>query len=78
MPIYEYHCPKCGDDFQLFVRGETVIACPACANRKVERRMSLPARPAGGSGSTVDFSSVGSPKLGGGGGGCGGGGCGCH
>lgn len=74
MPIYEYHCPKCSRDFQLFVRGDTEIACPGCANRKVERLMSLPARPAGGSGG-VDFSSFTPPK---GGGGCGSGGCGCH
>ena len=76
MPIYEYHCPSCGKDFELFVRGEKRLACPGCDNQQIERRMSLPARPAGGSGSSMDFSSLGPPKTGGGG--CGGGGCGCH
>ena len=77
MPIYEYHCAKCASDFQLFVRGETVIACPACESRKVERVMSLPARPAGNGGGGPNRSNLG-PPSGGQGGGCGGGGCGCH
>ncbi|MDZ4865207.1 MAG: zinc ribbon domain-containing protein, partial [Gemmatimonadota bacterium] len=50
MPIYEYHCAKCASDFELLVRGETVIACPDCESRKVERLMSRPARPTGGNG----------------------------
>lgn len=73
MPIYEYVCLKCESGFELFVRGETRIACPKCNGTRVERTMSLPARPGGGN-SSPDFSPVGPPK----GGGCGGGGCGCH
>jgi len=73
MPIYEYICLGCESGFELLVRGETRIACPKCQSSKVERTMSLPARP-GGASSTPDFSSIGPPK----GGGCGGGGCGCH
>jgi putative FmdB family regulatory protein len=73
MPIYEYHCPKCGTDFELLVRGETVIACPDCESRKVERRMSAPAR-SGGAQGAPDYSRLGPPS----GGGCGSGGCGCH
>jgi putative FmdB family regulatory protein len=72
MPIYEYHCPSCGKNFELLVRGETRPACPGCDNHRLERLMSLPARP-GGSGADPDFSSLGPPK-----GGCGSGGCGCH
>jgi len=73
MPIYEYHCAACGRDFELLVRRETLVTCPKCAGRKVERLMSLPARTAGGS-PTTDFSKLGPPS----GGGCHGGGCGCH
>jgi putative FmdB family regulatory protein len=75
MPIYEYHCPSCGKDFELFVRGETKLACTSCNSRQIERRMSLPARPAGSSGASADYSKLGPPKSGGG---CTGGGCGCH
>ena len=76
MPIYEYHCPACGKDFELLVRGETHLACPGCDSRKIERRMSVTARRVGGTGSALDLSNLGPPK--GSGGGCGGGGCGCH
>lgn len=74
MPIYEYACTRCGHGFETLVRGDTKVACPACESAKVERRMSVTARPAGGGGPS-DFSKLGPP---GGGGGCGGGGCGCH
>ena len=75
MPIYEYHCASCGQEFETLVRANTKVACPSCESAKVERRMSLPARPAGG-GNSPDFSRLGPP--GGGAGGCGSGGCGCH
>lgn len=72
MPIYEYACTKCGKEFETLVRGDTRVACPACESAKVERRMSVTARPNGGGGSP-DFSRLGPPA-----GGCGSGGCGCH
>lgn len=71
MPIYEFVCTKCDKAFETLVRGDTKVVCPACESAKVERRMSVTARP-NGSGSP-DFSRMGPP-----GGGCGGGGCGCH
>ncbi|HSB53091.1 MAG TPA: zinc ribbon domain-containing protein [Gemmatimonadales bacterium] len=74
MPIYEYACTKCGKEFETLVRGDTRVACPACESAKVERKMSITARP-NGVGGSPDFSRLGPP---GGGGGCGGGGCGCH
>jgi len=41
MPIYEYHCNKCNEDFEkiIFSKSEE-IACPKCNNKKVERLMS--------------------------------------
>ncbi len=72
MPIYEYHCPSCGKDFETLVRGDTMVSCPACESARVERRMSVTARPGGGP--AADFSRLGPPS----GGGCGSGGCGCH
>jgi len=74
MPIYEYHCPECGADFERLVRGQASVACPTCQSDSVERRFSVPAPPqgrAGGRGLPV-------AKPSGGGGGCGGGSCGCH
>ena len=35
MPIYEYHCKDCGDDFERFIRSmfsKETITCPECGN----------------------------------------------
>ena len=72
MPIYDYHCPSCGTDFELLVRNGTKVACPKCADRKVERMMSVPAR-YGAGGKAADFSKLGPPA-----GGCCGGSCHSH
>jgi putative FmdB family regulatory protein len=73
MPIYEYRCSACDLDFELLVRGEVRPECPFCRGVKLERLLSLPARPAGGN-APADYSKLGPPS----GGCCGGGGCGCH
>jgi putative FmdB family regulatory protein len=43
MPIYDYHCPACGQDFELLVRSSTTPACPHCASTELERQVSLTA-----------------------------------
>jgi putative FmdB family regulatory protein len=74
MPIYEFHCEKCGKDSELLVRSSDWknSECPHCGAKKLSKKFSTFA--ATGSG--------GAPTPGGmsGGGGhcCGGGGCGCH
>ncbi|MBI4609780.1 MAG: zinc ribbon domain-containing protein [Candidatus Rokubacteria bacterium] len=40
MPIYEYHCPRCGADFEKLVSAQTSVACPTCASPEVTRTMS--------------------------------------
>lgn len=40
MPIYEYRCKSCGHPFELLVRADTVVACPHCASRKVDKQFS--------------------------------------
>ena len=72
MPIFNYHCPSCGTDFERLVRNRTTVSCPRCSERKVERRISLPARPAT-AGKPADFSKLGPPP-----GGCCGGSCHSH
>jgi putative FmdB family regulatory protein len=39
MPIYEYHCGKCEDDFEVLVFGKDEVVCPTCGGC-VERLMS--------------------------------------
>lgn len=73
MPIYNYRCTACGTEFERLVRSETRVSCPECNGRRLERLMSLTARPAG-AGKPADYSRLGPPP----GGGCCGGACHSH
>ena len=42
IPIYEYTCQDCGNDFELLVRGSDTPACPGCESTALERQFSLP------------------------------------
>lgn len=47
MPLYEYHCRKCGQDFELMRRVAQMDAaakCPHCASRATRRKLSVFAR----------------------------------
>lgn len=42
MPIYEYICCKCDEEFeQLVFDREARIECPACGSKKVNKCMSV-------------------------------------
>lgn len=43
MPIYEYSCRACGQEFEALVRGSKQPACPACQSEELDRRFSMPA-----------------------------------
>jgi putative FmdB family regulatory protein len=43
MPIYEYTCDDCGQEFELLIRGSEKPACPACTGGHLTRAMSVPA-----------------------------------
>ncbi len=40
MPIYEYNCEKCGDDFELLVFRNDEPECPKCGNKELRKKMS--------------------------------------
>jgi len=41
MPIYEYRCSKCANEFELLVlRASPVPACPSCESQDIERLLS--------------------------------------
>lgn len=41
MPIYEYHCVKCGKDFEEIVGAHTPApSCPFCHSGKTEKLLS--------------------------------------
>jgi len=41
MPIFEYECKKCHGSFELLMRSDTRVACPACDSDRVMRKLSL-------------------------------------
>jgi putative FmdB family regulatory protein len=46
MPLYEFVCKKCDHTFEeLVLRESEVVACPECESRKLERLLSVPAKP---------------------------------
>ncbi len=68
MPIYEYHCVRCGTEFEKLVLPSTVVVCPTCQGQDLTRQVSMFGLKAG-----LNLPS----SSGGGGCGCGAGGCGC-
>jgi putative FmdB family regulatory protein len=71
MPIYEFHCEKCGRDSEILVRSSdwNGTKCPHCGSSKLDKKFSTFASAAAGESSPA--------KKSGGGHGCGSG-CGCH
>jgi putative FmdB family regulatory protein len=50
MPIYEYTCNNCGQEFEALVRGSEKPACPSCGEGNLSKQISVPAaHSAGGS-----------------------------
>jgi putative FmdB family regulatory protein len=42
MPIYEYRCQACENEFELLIRGQMTPACPACQSEDLEKLLSVP------------------------------------
>ena len=73
MPIYEYRCNECEQEFERYVSGAGVaVECPACQSARVMRRLSVVSRLSLGASSSMPAAGMS------GSGGCCGGGCGCH
>lgn len=47
MPLYEYACRKCEHTFEALVFNGEQVDCPECRSTKLERLMSVPAKPKG-------------------------------
>lgn len=45
MPLFEFRCPSCHNDFELLVRAQDVPACPSCGTDRVEKLLSAAAVP---------------------------------
>ena len=41
MPILEYVCKTCAQQFETIVQGSRIPECPTCKSRELERRLSV-------------------------------------
>ncbi|MCE5274095.1 MAG: zinc ribbon domain-containing protein [Deltaproteobacteria bacterium] len=59
MPIYEYQCIACGNEFEALVSisGKDKPACPECESTKLKKKMSVTASSKGGCGTCASTSS---------------------
>ena len=48
MPIYEYACQDCGQQFELLVRSDTKLECPHCHSVQLDKQLSVFATAQGG------------------------------
>jgi len=49
MPIYEYVCKQCHQEFETLVRGSEQPQCPHCGAQQLDRLLSVPAAHVAGS-----------------------------
>ncbi|MEW6002027.1 MAG: zinc ribbon domain-containing protein [Nitrospirota bacterium] len=40
MPIYEYKCNECGEDFERLVFGNQKVNCPKCNSEDIKKKFS--------------------------------------
>jgi putative FmdB family regulatory protein len=40
MPIYDYHCNQCQQDFELLVRASSTPTCPHCGSTALDKLLS--------------------------------------
>lgn len=56
MPLYEFECPKCHEDFEELVRSADAVKevdCPKCGHHTVKKKLSTFASKVGGGASTA-------------------------
>ncbi|HBG92717.1 MAG: FmdB family transcriptional regulator [Nitrospirae bacterium RIFOXYB2_FULL_43_5] len=41
MPVYEYKCTKCKEDFEKLVFGSQKVTCPKCNSSEIKKKMSI-------------------------------------
>lgn len=41
MPIYEYKCGDCGEEFEKLVFGSQAVECPACGSGRAKKKLSV-------------------------------------
>lgn len=58
MPIFEYTCVRCGNEFETLVRNSTAsVECPSCHGSDLKKKLSAFAAPSSGDGGSADWPS---------------------
>jgi putative FmdB family regulatory protein len=65
MPIYEFHCNKCDQDFEYLILGSDKPECSSCSSRDVSKLMSACSYVSSGGGGGGGASSSASSSCGG-------------
>jgi len=63
MPLFEFRCRACGDDFEVLVRNRESPCCPECGGAELDRLMSAPVGHVG-AGATLPITGAGCPPRG--------------
>ncbi len=42
MPIFDYICKECDNEFEALVRGSVPAKCPKCGSENLDRQLSMP------------------------------------
>ncbi|GFH62696.1 MAG: FmdB family regulatory protein [Candidatus Desulfovibrio kirbyi] len=61
MPIFEYICTKCGQEFEELIFDTAAPPCPACGSAKTRKLMSLCSHSSGKSGGEDAYTPPSSP-----------------
>ncbi|MCG6881314.1 MAG: zinc ribbon domain-containing protein [Deltaproteobacteria bacterium] len=65
MPIYEYKCTECKEEFEALVfRNDETVPCPKCEGKNIKRLMSACAYTTGGSDAGAGYSAPSSGSSG--------------
>lgn len=64
MPMFDFHCQKCGKQFEELVRRDEIPVCPHCQSHSVEKLLSAPAGHVAGGGRSLPVMGQCSPPPG--------------
>ncbi len=48
MPLFEYRCNECGNEFEVLIRSQEKASCPQCNSEQLQKLLSPAATPASG------------------------------
>jgi putative FmdB family regulatory protein len=54
MPLFEFACKECDNEFEALVRGSDTPECPSCHSKELQRRLSVFAAHTNAGGSVSD------------------------